>query len=168
MALTTGFGACASPRLPAATEPAAGAGGAGAVSAIPGANVTALAAADPGATVAAGGLDEGSGLAEPAALSTTRVTPDAPFRAQAPAPAPEPVFSAPKFKRFRLKNGINVILSEVHDLPLLELHLVVNTGGGANAPGAAGLADLTANMLDEGTKTRSALEIAEQIGDLGQ
>jgi zinc protease len=60
-----------------------------------------------------------------------------------------------------------VILSEVHDLPLVEVHLVVKTGGGANAPGAAGLADLTANMLDEGTSHRSALEIAEQIGDLG-
>jgi zinc protease len=96
-----------------------------------------------------------------------RVTPDAPFRAQAPPPAPEPVFVAPPFKRFKLKNGADVILSEVHDLPLIELHLVVKTGGGANAPAAAGLADLTANMLDEGTKTRSALDIAEQIGDLG-
>ncbi|MES1206292.1 MAG: pitrilysin family protein [Pseudomonadota bacterium] len=96
-----------------------------------------------------------------------RTTPDAPFRAQPPSPAPEPVFSVPKFKRFKLKNGTEVILSEVHDLPLLELHMIVKTGGSANEPGAAGLADLTANMLDEGTKSRSALEIAEQIGDLG-
>ncbi|MEO8214634.1 MAG: pitrilysin family protein, partial [Myxococcales bacterium] len=96
-----------------------------------------------------------------------RITPDAPFRAQAPAAAPEPAFTVPTFKRFKLQNGINVILSEVHDLPLIELHLVVKTGGGANGPGAAGLADLTANMLDEGTKTRSALDIAEQVGDLG-
>jgi zinc protease len=66
-----------------------------------------------------------------------------------------------------LKNGVEVILSEVHDLPLVELHLVVKTGGGANPPGEAGLADLTANMMDEGTRTRSALDIAEQIGDLG-
>lgn len=96
-----------------------------------------------------------------------RITPDAPFRAQAPSAGPEPTFVAPKFKRFKLKNGTEVILSEVHDLPLVEVHLVVKTGGGANPPGAAGLADLTANMMDEGTRTRSALDIAEQMGDLG-
>jgi predicted Zn-dependent peptidase len=94
-------------------------------------------------------------------------TPDAPFRAQAPPAGPEPIFHVPEFKRFKLKNGTDVILAEVHDLPLVELHLVVKTGGGANPPGQAGLADLTANLLDEGTKTRSALQIAEQIGELG-
>jgi zinc protease len=102
---------------------------------------------------------------EPAPVA--RPTPDAPFRAQPPAAGPEVTFTVPKFKRFKLKSGIGVILSEVHDLPLIELHMVVRTGGGANPQGAAGLADLTANMLDEGTKTRSAIEIAEQIGALG-
>jgi len=88
-------------------------------------------------------------------------TPDAPFRAQAPAPGPEPVFQVPAFKRFKLKSGVEVILAEFHDLPLVELHLVVKTGGAANPVGEAGLADLTANLLDEGTATRSALQIAE-------
>ena len=45
--------------------------------------------------------------------------------------------------------------------------MLVKTGGAANPQGEAGLADLTANMLDEGTKTRTALQIAEQIGNLG-
>jgi zinc protease len=94
-------------------------------------------------------------------------TPDAPFRAQAPAAGPEPTFHVPPFTRFRLKNGASVILAEFHDLPLVEVHLVVKTGGSANPAGEAGLADLTANMLDEGTKTRSALQIAEQVGSLG-
>ncbi len=121
------------------------------------------------------GTAPGTASAIPAPASTRppeapppqRITPDAPFRAQAPAAGPEPTFAVPKFKRFKLKNGANVILAEVHALPLVEVHLVVKTGGGANPLGSAGLADLTANMLDEGTKTRSALEIAEQIGDLG-
>jgi zinc protease len=103
----------------------------------------------------------------PQPSSPERITPDALFRAQPPAAAAEPEFAVPKFKRFKLKNGIEVILTEVHDLPLVELHLVIRTGGGANPPGLAGLADLTANMLDEGTRTRSAMLIAEQIGDLG-
>lgn len=95
------------------------------------------------------------------------LTPDAPFRAQAPAAGAEPFFQIPAYKRFKLKNGASVILAEFHDLPLVEMHLVVNAGGGANPSGEAGLADLTANLLDEGTTTRSALQIAEQIGDLG-
>jgi predicted Zn-dependent peptidase len=73
----------------------------------------------------------------------------------------------PPFKRFRLRTGVEVLLAEFHELPLIELHLVLKTGGAANPVGSAGLADLTANMLDEGTKTRSALDIAEQIASLG-
>jgi len=103
----------------------------------------------------------------PAPLPAPAVTPDAPFRAQPPAAGPEPFFQIPAYKRFKLKNGTNVILAEFHDLPLVEMHLVVNAGGGANPGGEAGLADLTANLLDEGTTTRSALQIAEQIGELG-
>jgi len=105
--------------------------------------------------------------AEAAKPPPPRTTPDAPFRAEAPPPGPEPAFRVPAFKHFKLKNGAEVILAEFHDLPLVEVHLVVKTGGGANPAGQAGLADLTANMLDEGTNTRSALQIAEQVGALG-
>ena len=105
--------------------------------------------------------------ADPAPLPPPPVTPDAPFRAQPPAAGPEPTFQVPGYRRFKLKNGANVVLAEFHDLPLVEVHLVIDAGGGANPAGEAGLADLTANLLDEGTATRSALQIAEQIGDLG-
>jgi len=45
--------------------------------------------------------------------------------------------------------------------------MVVRTGNGANPPDKAGLADLVADMLDEGTATRSATAIAEEIAQLG-
>jgi zinc protease len=106
-------------------------------------------------------------VSSPVSPPSARPTPDAPFRAEAPAAGPEPTFRVPPFKRFRLQNGADVILAEFHELPLIEMHVVVRSGGAVNPPGQAGLADLTANMLDEGTKTRSALEIAEQIGSLG-
>jgi predicted Zn-dependent peptidase len=96
-----------------------------------------------------------------------RETPDAPFRATAPAPGAEPQFKVPGFKHFKLKNGLEVILAEFHDLPLVDLNLVVKAGGGANPPELAGLAEMTANMLDEGTKTRSAIEIADELAVLG-
>ncbi len=105
--------------------------------------------------------------AMPAPSTPDRQTPDAPFRQLAPAPGPEPTFTPPHWKRFKLKNGLEVFLVEFHDLPLIDFNLMIKTGGAANPPDRAGLADLTANMLDEGTKTRSALEIADQIAALG-
>jgi len=96
-----------------------------------------------------------------------RETPDAPFRAQPPAAGPETAFTVPTFKRFKLKSGLEVVLAEFHDLPLVELNLVVKAGGAANPPDLAGLADMTRRMLDEGTKTRSAPAIADELARLG-
>jgi predicted Zn-dependent peptidase len=101
------------------------------------------------------------------AADNNRLTPDAPFRQSAPAPGPDPVFRPPAWKRFKLKNGLEVFLVEFHDLPLVNFNLMVKTGGAANPPDRAGLADLTAHMLDEGTKTRGALAIADEAASLG-
>jgi zinc protease len=105
--------------------------------------------------------------AELPAVAAPRETPDAPFRAAPPAPGPEPTFVVPKFGRFKLKNGLEVVLAEFHDLPLVDLNLVIKSGGAANPPDLAGLADMTRRMLDEGTKTRSALAIADELATLG-
>ncbi|HET6150548.1 MAG TPA: pitrilysin family protein [Polyangia bacterium] len=96
-----------------------------------------------------------------------RKTPDAPFRANAPAPGPEPQFKVPAYRRFKLKNGLEVMLSEFHELPLVDVSLFIRSGGGDNPPELAGLAEMTANMLDEGTKSRSAIQIADEIAQLG-
>jgi predicted Zn-dependent peptidase len=96
-----------------------------------------------------------------------RLTPDAPFRAAAPEAGPEPAFKVPAWKRFKLKNGLSVVLAEFHDLPLVDLNMVVKAGGGANPTDMAGLADMTARMLTEGTKTRTAPVIADETAQLG-
>jgi zinc protease len=103
----------------------------------------------------------------PAPAVAERQTPDAPFRATAPAPGSEPQFKVPAFKRFKLKNGLEVLLAEMHDLPLVDVNLIVKSGAGANPADRSGLADMTANMLDEGTKTRSAIQIADELAQLG-
>lgn len=150
-----GAGACAAPELPVASVPVAPA-----TRGIPSPSPSASAPAPaPGSTVATARGADGTVTFSP--------TPDAPFRAQAPASGPETSFQVPEYRRFKLRNGASVILAEFHDLPLVEAHLFVRTGGAANPVGEAGLADLTANLLDEGTRTRSALQIAEQIGELG-
>src|SRR5204863_9982650 len=84
--------------------------------------------------------------APPAEIVAARVTPDADFRTKRPEPSAERAFKVPAVKRFRLKNGLKVILAESHRLPLVGVELVIKTGNAANPKGKAGLADLTADM----------------------
>jgi zinc protease len=106
-------------------------------------------------------------LPSPTPSASPAETPDAPFRQVQPAPGPEPTFAVPAFKRFKLKNGLEVLLAEFHELPLVELNLVVKSGGASNAADMSGLADMTRRMLDEGTKTRTPIQIADQLASLG-
>src|ERR1700688_479984 len=67
-----------------------------------------------------------------------------------------------------ISNGINVMILEDHRFPLLSLQFDINGAGPlyepANQPGLAGA---TARLLEEGTKTRTSKQIAEQIDSLG-
>jgi predicted Zn-dependent peptidase len=59
------------------------------------------------------------------------------------------------------------MIVEQHELPVADFIMLVRTGGEADPARLGGLASLTAAMLDEGTTTRSALEIADQTAFLG-
>jgi zinc protease len=100
-------------------------------------------------------------------LAAARKTPDAPFRARLPAAGRTRAFKVPAVRRFRLRNRLPVILAESHKLPLVSMDLVVKTGSSANPKDKPGLASLVANMLDEGTKRRSATQIAGEVAQLG-
>ena len=65
-----------------------------------------------------------------------------------------------------LSNGLKLVIVEQHELPLVDVALVVRTGVEADPVGKSGLATLTANMLDEGAGARDALGIADQVGFL--
>jgi zinc protease len=66
-----------------------------------------------------------------------------------------------------LKNGLRVIIIERTGLPLISAQMVIKSGGEIDPPSLAGLADITAALLTEGTKTRTAPQIAEEIDALG-
>lgn len=66
-----------------------------------------------------------------------------------------------------LSNGLTLVVVEHHELPLADFVLLVKTGGEADPRDHVGLANVTAALLDEGTTTRSALEIADQEAYLG-
>jgi zinc protease len=60
-----------------------------------------------------------------------------------------------------------VFLNARPGLPVVSANLVVKTGSGANPAGKPGLANFTAAMLDQGTASHSALQIADQVAQLG-
>ena len=89
------------------------------------------------------------------------------WRAAVPKPGPEGKWTAPAATRFTLSNGIPVYLVKQGDLPLVSVRLNLAIGREANPKGKAGLLALTANMLDEGTKTRDSATIAADAARLG-
>lgn len=89
------------------------------------------------------------------------------FRAKAPAAAPTRPFNFPKVTRVTLDNGMRLLVAENHNSPLVSARVVVRSGADADPADHAGLATLTAEMLDEGAGKWSAIQIAEAIGNLG-
>lgn len=69
--------------------------------------------------------------------------------------------------RFVAPNGLTVLVVEQHTLPIVQIQALVKTGSVQDPPEKAGLANLTAGLLDEGTTTRSATQFAEQIEFVG-
>jgi predicted Zn-dependent peptidase len=66
-----------------------------------------------------------------------------------------------------LSNGLPVWLIETHEVPLVQVNLLVRAGSGDDPPGQLGIASLTAAMLDEGAGARNALELADAAEFLG-
>ena len=73
----------------------------------------------------------------------------------------------PPIQKRMLSNSLPVWLVEAHEVPLVQISLLVKAGSGDDAAGKFGLASLTAAMLDEGAGSHSALEIADEIEFLG-
>ncbi len=79
-----------------------------------------------------------------------------------------PEVSFPEIQRTTLKNGINVVLAERHTVPVINIALQFDAGYAADSTGAKlGTSSFAMSMLDEGTKTRSALDISIQKERLG-
>jgi zinc protease len=88
-------------------------------------------------------------------------------RSRPPTLGSPPALHLPPVIVRELPNGLKLMVVERHNLPVADFMLVVPTGAAANPAERAGVADLVANMLTEGTTTRDALQIADQTAYLG-
>ena len=84
-----------------------------------------------------------------------------------PAGGPDPKFTLPQLQRRKLSNGLNVLIVEHHELPIVTMNMVIKGGSAAEPASGAGLASFTADMLDEGTTTRSTLELSNELSNIG-
>ena len=88
-------------------------------------------------------------------------------RSSVPEAGTPPAPAFPAVERATLENGLEIVLAERHALPIVSLSLMVDAGYAADPPDALGVADLTLNMMDEGTARRSALAIDDEELRLG-
>ncbi|WP_336969039.1 pitrilysin family protein [Brevundimonas aurantiaca] len=88
-------------------------------------------------------------------------------RTPLPQPGAEVAPATPAVADFRLDNGLRVLVAPTDGVPLVSARLNFDAGSADDPAGKAGVASMTAALLTQGTKTRSAPEIATQIEQLG-
>jgi len=87
--------------------------------------------------------------------------------ARLPKPGPNPKFALPPIEKMKLSNGLNVWMVRQTELPIVSMNLVLKTGGTLDPDERSGASSITASMLNQGTKTRSADDIANQLQSIG-
>jgi zinc protease len=97
-------------------------------------------------------LKAGQGGADRSKLPTPTSFPDAPFPAMSQATLP---------------NGMRLIVAERHAVPVVQFSLQLNAGFAADQFASPGVANMTMEMLDEGTTSMDALKIDDALARLG-
>lgn len=79
-------------------------------------------------------------------------------------------YQAPQVQELFSKNGVRALLVESKQLPIVDIQLTFNAGSARDesiSKGLNGLANLTAKLLNEGTSTQTANDIAQSFERLG-
>lgn len=84
-----------------------------------------------------------------------------------PIPTDMPSLSFPEIHTGTLSNGIEVVVAERPQLPIVQMSIEFDAGYAADAGGKLGVASFAMAMLDTGTRTRTALQISDEAARLG-
>ncbi len=76
-------------------------------------------------------------------------------------------FKYPIPEKVILDNGLTILLIENDHLPIIDITMLFKTGSIYDPEGKEGLANFTASMLTQGTNSRSAQQLAEEIEFIG-
>ena len=89
------------------------------------------------------------------------------FPSEPPAPGQPRDFRVPEAKRFTLDNGLEVAMVQWGAMPKVRVTLSLRTGNAFEGAKEVWLADLTGNLMREGTTTRTATEISKEAARMG-
>ena len=89
------------------------------------------------------------------------------FPAEAPTPGAPEDFRVPEPRRFTLDNGLQVALVQWGEVPKLRVTLDVRTGNAFEKRNEVWLADLTGDLVREGTTSRDASAISKEAARMG-
>ena len=78
-----------------------------------------------------------------------------------------PFLAVPEVYQNKLENGLEVYGIENNEVPLVQFNLVINGGQLVESMDKLGVANLTASLLNKGTKNKSVSELEEAIQELG-
>jgi zinc protease len=88
-------------------------------------------------------------------------------RTKPPATPPLEAFRLPPLQEFRLANGLQVLLVNDARFPIVHVRLGFQAGSRFDPPQLTGLAETVAQLLKEGTETRSSRQFAEEVAAIG-
>lgn len=88
-------------------------------------------------------------------------------KVQPPPVGPAKDFKLPPVQEKVLTNGLRVIFIASKAQPVVSITVMLKTGASAEPANRAGLAQITAGLVDQGTATRTATQIAETIDGTG-
>jgi zinc protease len=84
-----------------------------------------------------------------------------------PRPLPAREVKFPPYAMRTLANGLQVIAVSHHEQPAVSLRLLIRAGGAQDPEKRPGVASLAAALLDQGTSSKSAEQIAHTIDSIG-
>jgi zinc protease len=88
-------------------------------------------------------------------------------RTRLPEPGPSSPYTFPAIQKSTLPNGLRLWTVRHSQVPIVAFMLLVRRGAAFDPAGKEGLAAVTADMLDEGSGDRSAIDMHEAIARLG-
>jgi zinc protease len=91
-------------------------------------------------------------------------------RSQRPSPAPSKTVKVPEFYSTKLKNGLNISGTRYSETPEVSIEITIEGGSlvfGNDKLKKIGIPELTASMLNEGTKNFTTEQISAELEKLG-
>jgi predicted Zn-dependent peptidase len=73
----------------------------------------------------------------------------------------------PPHERIQLANGTVLLLTERHDVPLINFQAIMRGGGRVDPPAKLGLAGMTVSLFEKGAGKRNALQFAQTVASVG-